>query len=508
MNAIFDDLNTSLVDTGAEAQVFDQIFRELQTQITSYAADQAIATAEINLVNPAVSDAVDSLRDYNDVLSETGVSFQSVEDISQDVTSEIRGQAIAFDNLRAAAETTDITLDDLDATMQRIDEAADDAETSIVNFGGAFDRLGSNIIDFVDDVASGGGVIDAFENLGLSVADAFVNEFESNLNERLASTIADALGDGGGGAGAGAAAANASGLSGGLASIGAGIAAFAIPVAALTGLVYGLVTRDDSEARARNALGGDLLTQDEVRGQQGIRGGEIRGPNPIVDAVNEVLSPIGLELSDEGVISTVQGKVRRQISPQDPSILTGVQGGAGPQNAQQFLAANSIIRNLTPGQDDQERGVVFDPDAIVDAVEETTAVIEEALAGSEAGVPDPAADPLGTFSLTRGEREVLAPYLASVRDAEDAIEDLTEDSTPQEIADAYGDLVFAQTNLSSITEGIIRAAEDVGRITGTAAINAIDTLESDLGDDIKVANNTLISTLGDVGYEVIGALIT
>ena len=33
----------------------------------------------------------------------------------------------------------------------------------------------------------------------------------------------------------------------------------------------------------KRALGGDLLTQDEVRGQQGIRGGEIRGPNPIVD---------------------------------------------------------------------------------------------------------------------------------------------------------------------------------------------------------------------------------
>ena len=58
--------------------------------------------------------------------------------------------------------------------MQRIDEAAGDAETSTVNFGGAFDRLGSNIIDFVDDVASGGGVVDAFENLGSSVADAFV----------------------------------------------------------------------------------------------------------------------------------------------------------------------------------------------------------------------------------------------------------------------------------------------------------------------------------------------
>ena len=93
-----------------------------------------------------------------------------------------------------------------------------------------------------------------------------------------------------------------------------------------------------------------------------------------------------------------------------------------------------------------------------------------------------------------------------MRDAEDAIEDLTEDSTPQEIADAYQDLVFAQTNLSSVTEGIIRAAEETGRITGTAATNAIRTLGSDLGDDIRTANTALISTLGDVGFEVIGGI--
>ena len=77
-------------------------------------------------------------------------------------------------------------------------------------------------------------------------------------------------------------------------------------------------------------------------------------------------------------------------------------------------------------------------------------------------IADPLADtpdPLTTFSFTRDERAALAPYLADVRDAEDAIEDLTEDSTPQEIADAYQDLVFAQTNLSSVTEGIIQAQQ-------------------------------------------------
>ena len=133
----------------------------------------------------------------------------------------------------------------------------------------------------------------------------------------------------------------------------------------------------------------------------------------------------------------------------------------------------------------------------------------QAPAGSELGTPSATAatpDPLGTFSLTRGEREVLEPYETAVREAENAIEDLTEDSTPQEIADAYQALVFAQTNLSNISEGIIRAAAEAGRITGTAATNAITNLGLDLGDDLRTANNSLISTLGDVGFEVVGGI--
>ena len=102
---------------------------------------------------------------------------------------------------RLSRRQTELLIDLFDGTLQRIDEAAGDAETSIVNFGGAFDRLGSNIIDFVDDLARGGGIEDAFADLGLSVADAFVNEFEGVLNERLASTIANALGDGAGAGG-------------------------------------------------------------------------------------------------------------------------------------------------------------------------------------------------------------------------------------------------------------------------------------------------------------------
>ena len=103
VTALFDEMNTSLVDTRAEAQAFTQIFRELQTQITSFAADQAIATAEINLVNPAVSDAVDSMMEYVDVMGEVQGEFETTDAISDRLTQSIRDQASAFDELSRSA---------------------------------------------------------------------------------------------------------------------------------------------------------------------------------------------------------------------------------------------------------------------------------------------------------------------------------------------------------------------------------------------------------------------
>ena len=50
-----------------------------------------------------------------------------------------------------------------------------------------------------------------------------------------------------------------------------------------------------------------------------------------------------------------------------------MQGGEGAQNAQQFIAANNIIRGLTPGQDAQEQGFVFDPE-VAEAAAEAVAV--------------------------------------------------------------------------------------------------------------------------------------
>ena len=126
--------------------------------------------------------------------------------------------------------------------------------------------------------------------------------------------------------------------------------------------------------------------------------------------------------------------------------------------------------------------------------------------GSALGTPT-TADPSQRFSFTADERAILVPYEQAVSTAQGAVDDLTEDSTVAEIAEAYQNLVFAQTNLKNISQGLIRAAADVGRITGTAATNAIKQLDIDLGGDIRTANNLLIRSLSDVGYQVIGGIM-
>ena len=58
VEAVFADIELSLVDTETEALAFRNVFSLLSHDLTSFAADQAIATAEIKLVNPAISAAV------------------------------------------------------------------------------------------------------------------------------------------------------------------------------------------------------------------------------------------------------------------------------------------------------------------------------------------------------------------------------------------------------------------------------------------------------------------
>ena len=161
------DANIGIMQTAIETGTdLDVVLSQLSDGLTSTAADQAIANAEFRLVNPAVSEAVDSLRDYNDVMLEAGINFRTTEEISQDLTQSIRDQASAFDDLRGDVESAEISLDDIDATFNRIPNAIDPAIVSMEDFETvglrALRSIGDELSAFEGDL---GGIGVGIDNL-------------------------------------------------------------------------------------------------------------------------------------------------------------------------------------------------------------------------------------------------------------------------------------------------------------------------------------------------------
>ena len=112
VNAIFDNLNTSLVDTQQELGLLDTatrlIIQDLQdldglAHVRAVIADRT-DVHNANLIRQGISEAVESFRDYNAVMSEGVVNFREVVDISEDVTASVRTQASAFDELRRSVD--------------------------------------------------------------------------------------------------------------------------------------------------------------------------------------------------------------------------------------------------------------------------------------------------------------------------------------------------------------------------------------------------------------------
>ena len=112
VNAIFEDLNASVVDSQRELRVFSevsrQIIQDLQdldglAHVRAVIADRT-DVHNANLIRQGISEAVESFRDSNAVMSEGVVNFREVVDISQDVTASVRTQASAFDALRRSLD--------------------------------------------------------------------------------------------------------------------------------------------------------------------------------------------------------------------------------------------------------------------------------------------------------------------------------------------------------------------------------------------------------------------
>ena len=411
VEAVFADIELSLVDTETEALAFRNVFSGLSHDLTSFAADQAIATAEIRLVNPAISAAVGSLRDYNEVLLESGVNFGDIDDISNRLTHSIRDQASAFSEVSRAAETAGIDISDaldmLDAEIEPVgnreisnlelvlqslgDNSGNVLDQLIGDFSqldGVVGELGTKLGQFdIAGLASGNPL--ALASLPLQLYNAFTfdqrqadaqrpeldRQNRASFERGEFGIPSDLLGFGRGQLDTAAGAVGQSGFGGRsllelLDNLDPQIGRTTLDEVAtipdriietiqtftdqaIEGLTDELSKATFNLNFARQT-GGDVegALQDVIRANTALYQTQIDSYNLQRQATGRAVGNV-VELNR--ILNGLNNQSRLAIAD-----LTG------PQNAQQFIAANNITRGLTAPTDDQERGVVFDPNAAAD----------------------------------------------------------------------------------------------------------------------------------------------
>ena len=422
--SVFADLQLSLVDTESEALAFRNVFSLLSHDLTSFAADQAIATAEIKRVNPAISAAVRSLRDYNDVMRDTGVNSETVEDVSERLTDSIRNQASAFSEVSRAAETAGIdisdALDRLDAEIEPVGREISNLELALQSLGdnsgnvldqligdfsnldGVVGQLGTKIGQF-DIAGLASGNPNAIATLPFQLYDAFTfdqrqaDALRPELNRQNQASFergefgipSDLLGFGRGQLDTAALATGSSGFGGRsllelLDNLDPQIGRTTLDEVAtipdriietiqtftdqiLTGLRDELAQATFDLDFARQT-GGDVegALQDVIDANTTLYQTQIDSYNLQRQATGRAVGNVD-ELNR--ILNTLNNQARLQLD-------------SGPQNAQQFIAANNITRGLTAPTDDQERGVVAESITPEDATQGVASVADDVLANA------------------------------------------------------------------------------------------------------------------------------
>ena len=422
--SVFADLQLSLVDTESEALAFRNVFSLLSHDLTSFAADQAIATAEIKRVNPAISAAVRSLRDYNDVMRDTGVNSETVEDVSERLTDSIRNQASAFSEVSRAAETAGIDISDaldmLDAEIEPVGREISNLELALQSLGdnsgdvldsligqfsqldGVAGNLGSKLGQF-DIAGLASGNPNAIATLPFQLYDAFT--FDQRQADALRPELdrqnrasfesgefgipSDLLGFGRGQLDTAALATGSSGFGGRsllelLDNLDPQIGRTTLDEVAtipdriietiqtftdqiLTGLRDELAQATFDLDFARQT-GGDVegALQDVIDANTTLYQTQIDSYNLQRQATGRAVGNVD-ELNR--ILNTLNNQARLQLD-------------SGPQNAQQFIAANNITRGLTAPTDDQERGVVAESITPEDATQGVASVADDVLANA------------------------------------------------------------------------------------------------------------------------------
>ena len=422
------------MDTGAETESFRRVFAQLGADIEQLEADferaeffasfGEIAAHQANLIRPGVSDAVRSFRDYNDVLSETDVAYRSVADISQEVTGAIRNQASALSEVSRAAETAGIdisdALDRLDAEIEPVGREISNLELALQSLGdnsgdvldsligqfsqldGVAGNLGSKLGQF-DIAGLASGNPNAIATLPFQLYDAFTfdqRQADALRPERNRQNQAsfergefgiptDLLGFGRGQLDTAAGAAGRSGFGGRsllelLDNLDPQIGRTTLDEVAtipdriietiqtftdqiLTGLRDELAQATFNLDFARQT-GGDVegALQDVIDANTTLYQTQIDAYNLQRQATGRAIGNVD-ELNR--ILNTLNNQARLQLD-------------SGPQNAQQFIAANNITRGLTAPTDDQERGVVAESITPEDATQGVASVADDVLANA------------------------------------------------------------------------------------------------------------------------------
>ena len=172
----------------------------------------------------------------------------------------------------------------------------------------------------------------------------------------------------------------------------------------------------------------------------------------------------------------------------------------GPQNAQQFLAQTGRTRGLAPGQDDQERGVVADPEEaervaaeslanVIDVINADVAVINASITSIETQISQ-ASEPAEIAALLEQIPALIETKYQRLRDALDARFNAGELS-----ADVYnaslseltsGESAELESHSDDVLANVVRMIdEDIGLID--ASLTDIETQIAGLSDPEAIA---------------------
>ena len=104
------------------------------------------------LVNPAVSDAVASLRNYANIIGDVNIGYDEITPATQDFVDGLVDQESAFDDLREATDAADLSLGVLDGNFDKVIETISNVPNATDDATESFRDFSLDAIEYIDDI--------------------------------------------------------------------------------------------------------------------------------------------------------------------------------------------------------------------------------------------------------------------------------------------------------------------------------------------------------------------